>query len=304
MKLQERIIRLAARALPGARREVRLEEWLADLEGCAELGMPTWVVPLGAVRDVATTRNLRNHLLQTRRRTWVALGLSALAVGLVVVPGVAVAAYALDQFRGVVTTETNADGADVTVRWRDYPAIAGVDPDAILASPSLEDGIALGVRVIDDIRTELEGAVTVDWTQEAGEGTVQAAPNQFGGTSMLYIVNTPAWSSPLGSLTALESEQLIAAISEAGERHGFTQLRLDPGESRQGPVFTSGTLSDANGQWLAFMVGLPPGQEAAATASITIAYGANGLLPESDRPEFEQRLAAFLDFEQPEPQAS
>lgn len=306
MRLGERVIRLAARALPRARREVRLEEWLADLEGCAELGLSTWIVPLGAVRDVATVHNLRNHVVQARRRTWVVLGLTTLATAFVGVPAVAVAAYAFDQIRGVVTTETSSDGADVTVRWRDYPAIAGVDTGALLASPSLEDGLLLGARLVSDIRTQLDEAIPqLDWEQEAAEGTVQPAPNQFGGTSMLYIVNSPAWVSPMNDLSSVPSESVIAAIREVGERYSFTEFRLDPAELGQGARFASGRLSDASGQWLAFAVGVLPGQGAAAeVGSITISYGANGLLPESDRAEFERRLSGFLLFEQPEPQTS
>ena len=52
----ERVVRLAALTVSRSRREVRLEEWLADLAGCEELGIRPRQVALGALMSAMTYR--------------------------------------------------------------------------------------------------------------------------------------------------------------------------------------------------------------------------------------------------------
>lgn len=299
MKLEERIVRLAVRALPARRREARLEEWLADLAGCRELGLGSWGVALGAVRCAAMSRNVREHLFEVRPRTWVAAGAAVLGVGAVALPSIAVAAYAAEQLRGVVTSEVQADGTEVTVHWRDYPAIAGVHPSCAAARPTLEEGLAAGVAVTTAIREELATALYLEWAEEAPDsGVIQPAQNGFGGISMLYVVNAPAWKTAVDPLTAEQIEEVADSIADAASLHGFTQITMEPLDPSLSGHFRAGTLSDRNGQWLSFSVGTVPGNP---SPTITLMYGANALLPTADQAEFDQRIAPFLGYDPPPP---
>lgn len=61
MTLAERAVRAAAHLLTPARRDAKLEEWLADLEGAQDLSMSRHSVVLGvailAVQQLPCTRN-------------------------------------------------------------------------------------------------------------------------------------------------------------------------------------------------------------------------------------------------------
>jgi len=52
----EWVVRRAAAAVPATHREKRLEEWLADLAGCEELGIPTRQIAVGAVLSTLAHR--------------------------------------------------------------------------------------------------------------------------------------------------------------------------------------------------------------------------------------------------------
>lgn len=301
MKLDERIVRLAVLALPTGRREARLEEWLADLDGCQELGLGSWNVVLGAVRSAAMPSNVRAHIVEIRPRTWITAGIAAAGIAVLAVPGIAIAAYAADQLRGVVTVEAQPDGTDLTLRWRDYPAIAGVDPSTVRTAPTLEEGLALAETVTEDVRRELAAALPLEWVQDDPEsGVIQLAQNGFGGTSMLHVVNRPAWHTPVAALTSEQIDQVATVMAEVAGRHGFTQLTIEPPDRNLPVDFRAGTLSDSNGQWLSFTVGTPPGQES-DSPTITLMYGANGLLAAADHVQFEHRVQPFLGYPQPAP---
>lgn len=303
MRLDERIVRLAVRALPAGRREARLEEWLADLDGCQELGLGSWSVVLGAVRSAAMSRNIRAHIVEVRPRTWITAGIAALGIGVLAIPGVAIAAYAADQLRGIVTVEPQPDGTQLTLHWRDYPAIAGVHPSTLRTAPTLEEGLALGERVTEDIRGELAAVLPLEWVQDDPEtGVIQPTQNGFGGVSMLHVVNTPAWHSTVAALTAEQIDHVTTAMTDVANLHGFTQLTIEPLDENLPTEFRAGTLSDSSGQWLSFSVGTPPGQESdTASPTIILMYGANGLLPAADQTQFEQKLEPFLGYAQPAP---
>jgi hypothetical protein len=52
----EWIVRRVASTVPAAHRQERLEEWLADLAGCEELGIPTRQIAIGAVLSTLAYR--------------------------------------------------------------------------------------------------------------------------------------------------------------------------------------------------------------------------------------------------------
>lgn len=305
MRLQERAVRLAARALPAVRREVRREEWLADLHGSRELGINSWTVALGALRDAATLHNLRNHVRSASPRTWAALAFAMLGLVAVGVPGAALTSYMADRFQGVVTTETRADGDEILVHWREYPAIAGADTRLLLAGPTLEEGLEAGEAVIQDLRKEIAERVPVDWSRETDEAVLSPVENGYGGMSMLVAVNAPTWLGASGGVSADIVKDLVSAIDEVTGSHGFTGFRLDELMSADpDTTFVVGIATDAFGQWVAFTIGTPPGQASESGAEVSLAYGANGLLPGSQRAEFLAQVDPYLEFNQPEPRPS
>ena len=52
----EWVVRRVASTLPATHRQERLEEWLADLAGCDELGIPTRQIAIGAVLSTLSYR--------------------------------------------------------------------------------------------------------------------------------------------------------------------------------------------------------------------------------------------------------
>lgn len=107
MRTAERMLRLAASALPAARRDDRLEEWLADLEGSRELGLTRSSIVLGALRIGAVENRLTRAAV--RPRTWAIGGAAVLGLLVIGVPAAAI---------GATAAET-ADSAH-TVVWRGH----------------------------------------------------------------------------------------------------------------------------------------------------------------------------------------
>jgi|GEM_PF-1176893 len=286
-RFDERVVRVAAATLPRSVRATRREEWLADLEHAHELGIPRSHVTRAAVRSALTGRPA------VSRRTRLAIGATVVAALSGLAPVVAVAAYTFDDLRGVVTTQTDADGREHTVHWRDYPGIAGLDAEEVLAGPSLEEGIALG----DALVTEMRDAVTAEfgstWAGSPREPVIVTAENHFGGMSLLRVVNARDWSADLSTPSAsIDPHGVARILNEVAARFGFgaTALETEPGS---GVRF--GMLEGPVGQWVSVSL---------EQSSLSIMYGANGLLAEADRAEFVERLEPFADYPQPEPQVS
>lgn len=327
MTAAERLIRVAVLLVPPARRPIRREEWLADLAGAEELGMPRSAIVSGAFR-AAAAEGIRR--LSPRR----ALATVAVALGIVVVgaPVAGFAAYLISDARGVVTVEPTADGGTREVHWRDYPGIPELEPADILDGPSLEEGVASGCDLLGEIEAALSAELGLEWAPAAGRGYDEhpTAQNYYGGSSILAIVNLASRQSTTVPETWAGKRQAITIIEEVAQRYGFGGLALDHdaawmtpeeaessfgGTTPETSVIVAGVLTAPNGQWLSFSIqdlSLDRtgrfAEQAELSAehgwmpnSLTLMYGANGLLPEGDRAEFERRLVPYAGLERPEP---
>lgn len=74
---------------------------------------------------------------------------------LIVVPAVTVGHFMIDQAVGRVTVAADAEGRERAVYWREYPGMAGVDPQEILQGPTPEEGLAAGQAMISEVRAAL-----------------------------------------------------------------------------------------------------------------------------------------------------
>ena len=325
MRLDERLVRFAAKLLPRTQREARLEEWLADLDGASELGMPRRDVSLAALRFAITEPSLREHLVGVRPRTWIVGGVLTIVIVVVGVPVAAIAGYAIGQVRGVVTEEITANGSTQTVHWKDYPGTAEIAPEEILAGPSLEQGVRDGTSMITRIQAELTAELGLTWADRPATTTDALFPaeNRFGGNSMLYGINLPEFAST-GTVTEwAEKERVLEIAGDVLAKYRFDSPELDqarwpmpaanaidsygsvdPAEQ----VLVSTTALGPAGQW--FNVTIldsskdPNGifaEKGFGPDSITLFYGANALLREEDRTTFQKRLEPYEGYALPEP---
>lgn len=327
----ETLIRIAAAFVPRSRRDRRREEWLADLAGAEELGIPRMQVALGALQAAMSegVRARRGALSRRRVFAVAAIGLGAVVIG---TPAAAFAVMLVSDARGVVTVEATDDGQR-EVFWRDYPGIPELEPEEILSGPTLEEGESEGRALLAEIEAALTVESGLDWAAPShGNGVQVAFPAQnfYGGPSMLSTLNVQGRQSTGVPATWAEKERMLQIIERVAARRGFTEVMLDhdseymtaadlvesfgavtPEES----VIVSGTIEGPHGQWLMFTVqDLSLDQDgrfteqAGASAengslsnSVAFMYGANGLLPDADRAEFERRLAPFVGLTRPEP---
>ena len=141
--------------------------------------------------------------------------------------------------RGIVTTERDADGDEQTVYWRDYPGIAGLDPEEVLAGPTFEQGLADGEAMTAEIQDALTAEFGLDWAAPpSDETTVMIVENGFGGFSMLQLINAPTAQTTSVPRTWAEKQRAIAIIGEVTARYGFGAPSLDQeplAADRRGP---------------------------------------------------------------------
>lgn len=327
MNGSETLVRIAAATLPRALRAQRREEWLADLAGAEELGIPRSQVALGALRAALTEGSRARRAAVTPRR---ALAVVAIGAGVVAI-GAPVAAFAVmlaSDARGVVTVEAGEDG-DREVFWRDYPGIPELDSEDVLDGPTLEEGEANGRALMAEIEAALTAEFGLAWAPAPETNGGQddfPAQNYYGGESMLRVLNVSGRPSTSVPATWTEKERMLAVIADVAAGYGYTDMSFDHdagymteeevveaygGATPEEMVLLMGTLQGQTGQWLMlsmhdlsldhegrfaeqFENGGPDG-------SISLLYGANGLLPSADRAEFERRLEPYIGLERPEP---
>lgn len=331
MSGSETLVRIAAALLPRSRRAVRREEWLADLAGAEELGIPRVQVALGALQAALSEGVSARRGALTRRRIF---AITAIVVGAVGVgaPAAAIAVMLVSDARGVVTVEATDDGQR-EVFWRDYPGIPELEPEDILSGPSLEEGEAAGRALLEEIETALTAEFGLDWAPPStGNGDQVAFPaeNSYGGPSMLRTLNVQGRQSTSVPATWTEKERTLEIIASVAARRGFTEFTLDHdsehmtaadlkesfgGVTPEESVIISGMLEGPKGQWLMFTMqdlSLDTDgrftEQAEASAeygslpnTVSVMYGANGLLPDADRAEFERRLEPYVGLARPEP---
>lgn len=331
MSGSETLVRFAAALLPRARRAQRREEWLADLAGAEELGIPRSQVVLGALRAALSEGSRVRRAALTPRR---ALAIVAISAGVVAVgaPTAAFAVMLASNARGVVTVESGENG-DREVFWRDYPGIPELDPEDVLAGPTLEEGEETGRALLAEIEAAITAEFGLEWTAPppGNEGQVSfPAQNYYGGPSMLRVLNVQSRQSTAVPATWEEKERMLDVIASVAADHGYSDLSFDHeagsmteeevvesygGSTPEEMVFLSGMLQGPTGQWLMFsMKDLSLDYDGRFTeasegaeesgwpgSSIAFTYGADGLLPSEERAEFERRLEPYAGLERPEP---
>lgn len=327
MNGSETLVRIAAGLLPRAFRAQRREEWLADLAGAEELGIPRSQVALGALRAALTEGSRARRAAVTPRR---ALAVVAIGAGVLVVaaPVAAFAVMLASDARGVVTVEAGADG-DHEVFWRDYPGIPELDPEDVWDGPSLEEGEATGRALLAEIEAALTAEFGLEWAPEPtanGEQVAFPTQNQYGGESMLRVLNVAGRPSTSVPATWDEKERMLAVIVDVAAGYGYTDLSFDheAGHMTEDDIVESygaatpeemvllmGMLQGPTGQWIMFSMHdlsldhdgrfAEQFEDGGPDSSISIVYGANGLLPRADRAEFERRLEPYIGLDRPEP---
>ncbi|GAA2175490.1 hypothetical protein GCM10009846_25600 [Agrococcus versicolor] len=91
------------------------------------------------------------------------------------------------------TTVTGADGEQVVLDWRDYPADPSVDPDDVLAAPRAEDVVDVGSAELAAMRRAFEPvAPGLAWsTPDAPDVLVtDVGGNGYGGASLHQVYNS------------------------------------------------------------------------------------------------------------------
>lgn len=263
----------------------------------------------------------------------VAVGVIAAAVA---VPTVVIADHLITQSLGRTTVVTDADGTEQTFYWREYPGVAGLDPEDLLDGPSVDEGYELGTTMAAEMRAALTAEFRLQWTPDpnAGNGNgpfFEQVPNGFGGESLLTTINAPASQSTSVPPSWADKERVIEIISDVAAGYGFGPVILDHeryptpskeerirdwgGATPETQVLVTGFLEGPTGQWLWFSLQdlskdstgefaerLGPATDYGwEPNSVNISYGANGLLPDEHRAEFEQRLRPFVGLTPPEP---
>ncbi|WEK61543.1 MAG: hypothetical protein P0Y60_01910 [Candidatus Microbacterium colombiense] len=331
MSAAETLIRVAAGFLPRDRRAVRREEWLADLAGAEEVGIPPRQVVIGALVAAISegARSWRSSFTPRRALAVALIGAGVLVVG---VPAAAIAVAIANDARGVVTVEATESG-DREVFWRDYPGIPELDPEDVLDGPTLEEGEADGRELMAEIEAALTTEFGLDWAAApTGNGDQVAFPaqNYYGGPSLLQVLNVSGRQSTSVPATWAEKERMLGIVETVAARHGFTDLTLDHDASYmtaadrietfgaatpEESVIVSGMLEGPTGQWIMFSLqdlsldqdgrfteqAEESAQNGSLPNSISFMYGANGLLASADRAEFESRLEPYRGLDRPEP---
>ncbi len=262
------------------------------------------------------------------------IAIAAIAVGALIlgIPAVAIAVMIAEDARGVVTVIDTPQGKQ-EVYWRDYPGVAGLEPSEVLAGPSLERGEAEGRALLRQIEDALTLEFGLEWAPPpTGNGDDVAFPteNFYGGMSMLSTLNIDGRQSTSVPTTWAEKERVMELVTEVAAEYGYRDLTLDHdadymsdaelvqaygATSPEESVTVSGSLQGEAGQWLWFTITdlsldhdgrfTEQAQESEQYGwqpnTISLFYGANALLPESDRAEFERRLAPFIGLSHPEP---
>ena len=253
---------------------------------------------------------------------------------LIAIPAVAVGHFMISQAVGRVTVVTDADGKERTVYWREYPGVAGVDPQQVLQGPAPEEGQAAGQDMIAEVRAALTTELGLEWApptdgRDDFDPFVHRIQNYFGGESLLTAVNSlPSQSTSVprdwaDKLRALEIVGTVIARYgySAPVIHTFDQWTDEQRMSDLGgltpetQVIVSGMAEGPAGQWLSFTfvdlsqdtaghfderLALPSGS-GRQVDTFSLSYGANGLLRDADRDEFTERLEPFAGLTPPAP---
>jgi hypothetical protein len=270
--------------------------------------------------------------LRGYRRWWI---FAAILIGVVIaaVPVISVVHHIVDNAVGRTTSVTDADGSERIVYWRDYPAVAGIDPQQVLDGPTPQQGYDAGQTMIAEIKAALSEEFQLEWApaSDAGGGSPFHRPieNHYGGQSLLTNVNGPESQSTTVPQTWEEKQRAISIIGEVTHRYGYAAPTIEGLESWSDEdrvrdlsgltpntqVIVSGVVLGRAGQWLSFRFQdltkdtsgafeerlRPPVGSQWQMNTLALSYGANGLLAAEDRNAFESRIEPFRGLIPPEP---
>ncbi|TSE15730.1 hypothetical protein B1A87_007295 [Arthrobacter sp. KBS0703] len=268
-----------------------------------------------------------------KRHRWL-MGAFLLMGLLVAIPAGEIALGMISQAVGRTTMATNPDGTQRTVYWRDYPGIAGVDPQKTLDGPTPEEGYAAGQGMVGELRSALSKELQLEWAagqqgQSDADVFQERTTNWFGGESLLAIVNAPTSQSTGVPRAWGDKQRAIQIIGKVTARYGYEAPRLDTydlwsdedrirelgGPTPETQVIVSGRALGPAGQWLSFTFQDPSKDKEGRfderlwptdgsfgqPNTLMLSYGANGLLHEADREEFKKRMEPFKGLTLPAP---
>ncbi len=270
-------------------------------------------------------------------RTRVAITAAVVAAcAVIAAPVIVIADHVITQSVGATTIATAADGSERTIYWRDYPGVAELEVDDILSGPTVDEAYAAGDAMIGEIRAALTAEFGLEWaadpTANDGNGPFfDHVRNGFGGQSLLTTINAPTSQSTSVPTSWSDKERVIEIIGEVTARYGFDAPVLDyerdtlstdedwmrdaGGATPETMVLVSGGVMGPTGQWVFFTLqdltrdtdGRISDRLGVATDSgwepntVSLSYGANALLRDENRAEFERRLAPFQGLTPPPP---
>ena len=274
-----------------------------------------------------------NSGTRSSRRRWTIASLVVVGA-LIAIPAAAIGHFMISQAVGRVTVVTDADGRERTVYWREYPGIAGVDPQKILQGPTPGDGHAAGKDMIAEVRAALTAELQLEWAPPPDvpgdvDPFVHRIQNYFGGESLLTAVNAPASQSTSVPRAWADKRRALEIIGTVIARHGYAAPVIDTfgqwtdeqrmsdlgGLTPETQVIVSGMAQGPAGQWISFTfqdlskdttgrfqerLAAPPGS-GWQLDTLSLSYGANGLLADEDREEFKKRLEPFAGLTPPAP---
>ncbi|MBO1900795.1 hypothetical protein J4H92_02395 [Leucobacter weissii] len=214
------------------------------------------------------------------------------------------------------TSYRDEAGRTVTVDWADYPASAGIEADAVLASPTVEETEARVTPLMNDLKTAIDaeldgGPGPFSWSlrQDPDEGNwFPTGGNGYGGGSMLLLYNSPVWQADV-TIPEHDWDRVLDAAEEVAERHGLPRRADDCDSTREedacDPAWAgsmrSATFHGTGTEWLdisVFDLTLDEGLRRDAEeygwlpAGIELFAGATAVR-ERDRDEFVRRAAPF-----------
>ena len=275
----------------------------------------------------------RNSRTWSGRRQWT-VAIFVIVGALIAIPAVAVGHFMISQAVGRVTVVTDADGRERTVYWREYPGVAGVNPQEILHGPTPEEAHAAGQDMIAEVRAALTAELGLEWApptegRDDFDPFVQRIQNYFGGEALLTVVNALPSQSTSVPRDWADKQRALEIVGTVIARYGYSAPVIDTldwwtdeqrmsdlgGLTPETQVIVSGMAQGPAGQWLSFTFQdlskdatgrfkerlAPPSGSGWQLDTVSLSYGANGLLRDADRDEFTERLEPFAGLTPPAP---
>ena len=200
--------------------------------------------------------------------------------------------------------------------------------------PHPEEGLAAGQDMIAEVRTALAAELGLAWAPPPGglddfDPFVHRVQNYFGGESLLTVVNARPSQSTSVPRDWADKQRALEIVGTVIARHGYSAPVIDTfdrwtdeqhmrdlgGLTPETQVIVSGMAQGLAGQWLSFTFQdlskdtagqfderlTQPSGSGWQLNTISLSYGANGLLRDADREEFTERLGPFASLTPPAP---